>query len=93
MTFTAKWVITDSYSNGSDNSVEEIFDLTAVDLCASNELSQAGTIEDVLHYIQQSSATTVSPSISGSAATSCPATYYLYFWDEANYDWVDWSSN
>lgn len=93
MTYTVKWVISDEYSDSDDAKVEEIFDLTVEDLCALNELSQSGTIEDVLHYIQSGSATTVTPSISGSASSSCPATYTLYFWDAANYDWEAYSSS
>lgn len=92
MTYRVKWVITDQYSNSNSNQVEEVFDLTVEDQCANNQLSQSGTIEEVLHYTQSGSATVVQPTVSGTASGSCPLTYQLFFYDENNYEWKEYTS-
>jgi len=42
-TYSIKWKIEDLASTSSSNFVEEIFDLTIVSLCVSNELTQTGS--------------------------------------------------
>ena len=89
MSYQVKWVITDPMSESDDNSIEEIFNLSVEDLCASNELYQSGTLEDVLHYIQGAT-TTVTPSAWDS--TTCAWTCQLFFYDAPNYTWEEYTS-
>ena len=92
MTLSVKWVIQDLYSELSDNTVEETFNLILLNQCADNELTQIGGIEDVLHYLQYSSPTYVAAEVEGSISSSdCPLTYNLFFWDEPNYSWEEYT--
>ena len=92
MTYTVKWVIWDPYSESDSSEIEEVFDLTVSDECASNEIEQTGTLEDVLHYLSSSGTTTTSITLSATVS-GCSLTYALYFWDAPNYVWEEYTSS
>lgn len=92
MTFKVKWTIRDPYSNSANKQIEEVFDLTVEDICAGNTLTQVYSVSEVTHFIQAASATTVQPEVISSAAW-CPFTFKLFFYDELNFDWTEYTSS
>ena len=83
---------TDDYSDESDNTVTDTFNVIITNYCTINELTLTESLGVLLQYVTDTISSGYTLNMAATQS-SCTLTYTLEFWDDQNQLWLDYSSN